>query len=131
MAKDKKSSQQQRRPKDVKGPSSSSNAATSMVRRDAELNAFDRFRLGVGNREAQSEGTAKGFEGISDPTLRGHFKHLSKKDPTTRVKALQIITDQLSSRPEYEVIAILPEWVVTLRKLVADNDRRVREQAFV
>jgi hypothetical protein len=130
MAKDKKA-QQQRRPKDVKGPSSSGNAATSLVKRDAELNAFDRFRLGAGSRDQNTESFSQGFEGIADPTLRAHFKHLSKKDPTTREKALQIITAQISSRPEYEIIAILPEWVITLKKLVADNARKVREQAFV
>lgn len=122
-----KTQQHQRRAKDVKGPSSSGNAASSLLKRDAELGAFDRFRLGSSK---DSDPVSTGFEGIADPTLRGHFKHLSKKDPTTRVKALQIIADQFGTRPDYESIAILAEWVVILRKLYADNSRRVRELAF-
>lgn len=131
MGKQKKtsSSQQpaQRRPKDVKGPSSSRNAAESLVKREAELSAFSRFKLGASSEEIVSGS----FEGISDPTFRTHFKHLGKKDPTTRVKALQIIQEQITSRPDYEVIAILPEWVATLKKLVQDNSRKVRENAFM
>ena len=68
---------------------------------------------------------------ISDPTLRTNFKHLNKKDSTTRIKALTHIAANIKDKPQNEIVQALPEWIVTLKKLVLDNTRRVREQAFM
>ncbi len=71
------------------------------------------------------------FIKISDPVLRTNFKHLNKKDPTTRIKALSHIAAHIKEISQEEVIKALPEWIATLKKLVLDNTRRVRELSFM
>jgi len=121
----------QQRPKDVKGPSSSGNAVDSLIGRGASMNAFDKFRMGGQSSNQEDVKTSAAFEAISDTQLRSHFKHLSKKDPTTRIKALQVITQEINNRPPNEIISVLADWVVVLKKLVLDNHKRVRESSFI
>jgi hypothetical protein len=45
--------------------------------------------------------------------LKTNFKHLNKKDPTTRIKALTHITTNIKDKPQDEIVRILPEWVCT------------------
>jgi hypothetical protein len=99
-----------RRPKKEKGPASSSLAQQKTT--DFSQNAFARFRSG-GFHETevlQFRNTPTLIQ-IEDERLKTHFKHLKKKDPTTRLKALNSISELLGEKKKDEMITILPEWV--------------------
>jgi hypothetical protein len=131
MGKDKKD----RKPKSQKGPSSAAQAQQFLLQTGVGglADAFTRFKQqGSSAVVSPSETTVASYDSISDPMLRQSFKHLSKKDPTTRLKALQQITTSIQEMKDpQEVVQILPEWISTMKKLSVDISRRVREQAFI
>jgi hypothetical protein len=51
--------------------------------------------------------------------LRQFFKHLKKKDPTTKKKALTQIIEIIKTKEKTELILLLPEWVshVEIKKI--------------
>ncbi|XP_045526436.1 E3 ubiquitin-protein ligase listerin isoform X2 [Pieris brassicae] len=55
------------------------------------------------------------------------FKKLNKKDPITRIKALQELLELINKSDIEEVVAALPNWTVFYLMLTVDNDRKVRE----
>lgn len=55
------------------------------------------------------------------------FKQMSKKDPTTRFKALQLFTDLVNNVDVDELKTILPLWARTYCLLSTDVDHKVRE----
>lgn len=55
------------------------------------------------------------------------FKQMSKKDPTTRFKALQLFTDAVINSDPGTVKGILPLWPRMYCSLCTDVDHKVRE----
>ncbi|KAI7460887.1 hypothetical protein KC357_g8860 [Hortaea werneckii] len=68
------------------------------------------------------------FSGISDANVVVAFKNLSKKDSTTKAKALEDIQSHVSSDVEVEE-GLLEAWVKLYPRLSIDNARRVRQLA--
>ena len=69
-----------------------------------------------------------------DPDMALALKKLSKKDSTTKIKALGELLgffDQAGGRSEEELALILPLWQQPFETVAMDADRRVREALFV
>ncbi|XP_050343792.1 E3 ubiquitin-protein ligase listerin [Nymphalis io] len=64
-----------------------------------------------------------------NPEFSVCFKKLNKKDPITKTKALQELTELVKNRDIDEVVASLPSWAHSYQTLIIDSDRRVREAA--
>ncbi|KAG2437620.1 hypothetical protein HYH02_011259 [Chlamydomonas schloesseri] len=64
-----------------------------------------------------------------DGELAQCLRHLSKKDPTTKTKALQSLRALLPSRSGDHVAAALPAWIHCYRRLILDPSRAVRSEA--
>eukprot|EP00941_MAST-03F_sp_MAST-3F-sp1_P002792 g2792.t1 len=66
-----------------------------------------------------------------DEELALALKKLSKKDPTTRLKAIQKLNNLVcdSSRTSKVLRPALSHWVYSYNKVCLDNDRRIRESA--
>lgn len=124
------------RKKDSKKRGASSSQAQQFLRSTGETSnladAFSRFKnQGIAQQSPSSpsgEIFASSFDSvrysycllasprcvaqIDDALLRQHFKHLTKKDPLTRQKALQQISSAVQENKDQSVlIAMLPEWV--------------------
>ncbi|KAL4719482.1 hypothetical protein ACJJTC_006956 [Scirpophaga incertulas] len=56
-------------------------------------------------------------------------KRLNKKDPTTKVKALQELNDLVSKGNIEDVLLVLPSWAHFYKILAVDTDCKVREAA--
>ncbi|KAJ9505274.1 hypothetical protein QJQ45_023216, partial [Haematococcus lacustris] len=57
------------------------------------------------------------------------LRHLSKRDPTTKLKALQSLRSQLPNKPTAAVVAVLPAWAHLFARLAMDNNRAVRAES--
>ena len=68
---------------------------------------------------------------VSDSEINVHFRLLQKKDPTTRMKALDALRVLFSSRSSQQLESLLPVWVHIMNRLSVDNDRSVREKLFL
>ncbi|GFR43125.1 hypothetical protein Agub_g4131 [Astrephomene gubernaculifera] len=55
------------------------------------------------------------------------FRHLSKKDSTTKIKALQNLRALLPSRSTTDLLAALSPWVYVYSRLILDSSRVVRQ----
>ena len=66
-----------------------------------------------------------------DPDYRVTLGKLSKKDVTTKVKALAEFADLCAAKPCTDTVAILPYWPRIYNKLCDDSDRKVREYSQV
>ncbi|KAL3679930.1 hypothetical protein R1sor_022886 [Riccia sorocarpa] len=60
-----------------------------------------------------------------------HLKRLSKKDSTTKLKALTALTSLFKERSSAELSALLPSWVFEYKRLVQDSSRQVRESSHI
>ncbi|KAL4705825.1 hypothetical protein ACJJTC_017802 [Scirpophaga incertulas] len=77
------------------------------------------------------------FPTLTNPTLdqgvKPEFgicvKRLNKKDPTTKVKALQELNDLVSKGNIEDVLLVLPSWAHFYKILAVDTDCKVREAA--
>eukprot|EP00803_Ostreobium_quekettii_P005329 evm.model.scf_804.2 EVM.evm.TU.scf_804.2 scf_804:8274-25915(+) len=58
-----------------------------------------------------------------------YLKHLSKKDATTKLKALQALNKLFLSSEKGDVVAAIPHWTYAYRRLVMDFNPSVRAQA--
>ncbi|KAK9814763.1 hypothetical protein WJX72_011133 [[Myrmecia] bisecta] len=58
-----------------------------------------------------------------------HLRRLSKRDRTTKLKALQGLNALLAERSIADLTATLPAWAYVYNRLVLDNDRAVRLEA--
>jgi len=67
---------------------------------------------------------------VHDPALVLAFKQLSKRDPVTRVKALDSIKEQFSQMDAAAAGAVLQPWLLVYERTQLDNDRRVRERLY-
>ena len=63
----------------------------------------------------------------ADSTLNFILRKLTKRDPTTKLKALDELTAHLTAVEPATVPAVMPALLYTLERLYSDNDRRVRE----
>jgi hypothetical protein len=103
----------------------SSSAAAAMV---AAMGA------GSGLTFSAFDPTATSVDQELDPDIALALKKLSKKDPTTKIKALGELLGFFEvdgGRTEDEIALILPQWQQPFQTLAIDADRRVREALFV
>ncbi|CAI9107100.1 OLC1v1006386C1 [Oldenlandia corymbosa var. corymbosa] len=106
-------------------PSSSSLAASLLPSGSTTL-GFGGF---VGSSRVDSSLLA---ESSTDPSLdvdgelAQHLKRLSRKDPTTKIKALTALSQLVKEKSAKEVAVILPQWAFEYKKLLLDYNREVR-----
>eukprot|EP01027_Heterolobosea_sp_BB2_P007515 GEZU01011178.1.p1 GENE.GEZU01011178.1~~GEZU01011178.1.p1 ORF type:complete len:324 (-),score=61.70 GEZU01011178.1:41-1012(-) len=112
-----------RKPKNQKGPSSSSAAAAFLISK--QFNAFDAFASGS---LANVPGST--LESSVDSEFKVIFKHLTKKDTTTKLKALGELSALVKDKSSDDIKPVLGEWALVLNKLSLDPDRRVREKTY-
>ncbi|KAF2204969.1 hypothetical protein GQ43DRAFT_363503 [Delitschia confertaspora ATCC 74209] len=67
---------------------------------------------------------------ISDPNVVVYFRNLSKKDSTTKAKALEDLQAYISALDEPVEEAVLEAWIKAFPRTSIDNSRRVRQLAF-
>ncbi|KAI7233960.1 hypothetical protein KC330_g5103 [Hortaea werneckii] len=92
---------------------------------------FGAFGSGFGSAQSSSLSYIQeplDFSGISDANVVVAFKNLSKKDSTTKAKALEDIQSHVASDVEVEE-GLLEAWVKLYPRLSIDNARRVRQLA--
>jgi hypothetical protein len=106
----------------------------------AASTAFGASSLGFSAPQAAFQTTASSLSyiseqpdlsGISNPQIVVAFKNLSKKDSTTKAKALEEIQEHLSSAavPDGIETGVLDAWASTYPRTSIDNSRRVRQLA--
>lgn len=61
-----------------------------------------------------------------DGELAQHLKRLSRKDPTTKLKALTTLSTLLKQKSAKDVSPIIPQWAFEYKKLLLDYNREVR-----
>ena len=67
---------------------------------------------------------------VSDAELSVALKRSMKRDPVTKVKALESLTVLFSCRTSQQLTAALPAFFHAFARLASDNDRRVREGLY-
>ncbi|XP_037296543.1 E3 ubiquitin-protein ligase listerin [Manduca sexta] len=67
------------------------------------------------------------MENDIDPEFQMCIKKLNKKDPITKTKALQELTELVNNSKVDDVVAMLPSWAHYYKMLSFDLDRKVRE----
>ncbi|KAG6607353.1 E3 ubiquitin-protein ligase listerin, partial [Cucurbita argyrosperma subsp. sororia] len=106
---------------------SSSSLAASLLPSDSAANAagFGGF-LGSYRLDSTLTGDdAASFSDI-DGEVAQHLKRLSRKDPTTKLKALASLSEFLKQKSGKDVASIIPQWVFEYKKLLMDYNRDVR-----
>lgn len=106
-------------------PSSSSEAA-SLLPSGAATMGFGGY---VGNSRVDSSltSTSDGSTFLDiDALLAVQLKRLSRKDPTTKLKALSSLSRLIAHKTVVEIVAIIPQWTFEYRKLLMDYSREVR-----
>ncbi|KAF1939847.1 hypothetical protein EJ02DRAFT_380896 [Clathrospora elynae] len=68
---------------------------------------------------------------ISDPTVVVYFRNLSKKDSTTKAKALEDIQAHVSSLQEPVEEGVLEAWIKMYPRATIDNAKAVRQNAHL
>jgi len=109
-----------------------SHSAQSVASSAASPAALSRARgTGSGAASPQSDGSVETVP--TSPQVDGeiamHFKRLTKRDPTTTLKALQALREHFQSHDANELVALLYTWSHAFKKLVLHNNDRVRENA--
>ncbi|XP_041995812.1 E3 ubiquitin-protein ligase listerin isoform X1 [Salvia splendens] len=61
-----------------------------------------------------------------DGDLALHLKRLSRKDPTTKLKALTSLSQLMEEKSAKELVVIIPQWAFEYKKLLLDYNREVR-----
>lgn len=106
---------------------SSSSLAASLLPSDSAANVagFGGF-LGSYRLDSSLTGDdATPFSDI-DSEVAQHLKRLSRKDPTTKLKALASLSELLKQKSGKDVASIIPQWVFEYKKLLMDYNRDVR-----
>ena len=106
-------------------PSSSSRAAT-MLSKNQQLIGFDSFSGELGYMP-MLKSLEDDKDCLIDPDFRVVLSKLSKKDVTTKVKALVEFSDLCKSKSVEQTLSILGYWPRIYIKLCNDSDRKVRE----
>ncbi|KAL0419279.1 UNVERIFIED_CONTAM: E3 ubiquitin-protein ligase listerin [Sesamum radiatum] len=61
-----------------------------------------------------------------DGEVAQHLKRLSRKDPTTKLKALASLSQLIKQKSAKEIAKIIPQWAFEYKKLLLDYNREVR-----
>ncbi|KAG8387925.1 hypothetical protein BUALT_Bualt02G0072000 [Buddleja alternifolia] len=61
-----------------------------------------------------------------DGEVAQHLKRLSRKDPTTKLKALTSLSQLIKQKTAKEIVTIVPQWAFEYKKLLLDYNREVR-----
>ncbi|KAL3135632.1 hypothetical protein ABBQ38_006112 [Trebouxia sp. C0009 RCD-2024] len=86
--------------------------------------------LEAATTDADASGnTAPALTGELDSEITQLLRSLSKRDATTKFKALQKLKAVIASKDAPSVAACLPAWSYEFNKLVMDNNRTVRSEA--
>lgn len=56
-----------------------------------------------------------------------HLRRLSKKDPTTKLKALSALRTFFQEHPGNALASLVPAWIFEYKRLIQDSCRQVRE----
>ncbi|KAL1217589.1 E3 ubiquitin-protein ligase listerin [Cardamine amara subsp. amara] len=61
-----------------------------------------------------------------DSEVSQHLQRLSRKDPTTKIKALTSLSELVKQKKGKELLPIIPQWIFEYKKLILDYNRDVR-----
>ncbi|OAO89795.1 hypothetical protein AXX17_AT5G57770 [Arabidopsis thaliana] len=106
-------------------PSSSSLAASLLPSGSAAAVGFggyvgsSRFQTSLSNEDSAS------FLDL-DSEVAQHLQRLSRKDPTTKIKALASLSELVKQKQGKELLPIIPQWTFEYKKLILDYSRDVR-----
>ncbi len=64
-----------------------------------------------------------------DGDVAQYLRHLSKRDPVTKLKALQALKALIPERSAADLAPALPPWLYVYKKLIMDLSRTVRAEA--
>jgi hypothetical protein len=78
---------------------------------------------------AAAAGGDPALPGALDSEIAQCLRHLSKKDATTKLKALQTLGDLARRRPAADAAAALPPWGYHFKRLLMDPAKSVRSEA--
>ncbi|KIZ02284.1 hypothetical protein MNEG_5679 [Monoraphidium neglectum] len=119
---------------------SAAKAAEALAARSGGFGGFSGLQpvagFGFGPPPAAAAASAAAAAG-GDPALPGALdseiaqclRHLSKKDATTKLKALQTLGDLARRRPAADAAAALPPWGYHFKRLLMDPAKSVRSEA--
>ncbi|CAH8358759.1 unnamed protein product [Eruca vesicaria subsp. sativa] len=61
-----------------------------------------------------------------DSEMAQHLQRLSRKDPTTKIKALASLSELVKQKKGKELLPLIPQWTFEYKKLILDYSRDVR-----
>uniref|UniRef100_A0A2C9U3H8 E3 ubiquitin-protein ligase listerin n=1 Tax=Manihot esculenta TaxID=3983 RepID=A0A2C9U3H8_MANES len=61
-----------------------------------------------------------------DSEMAVHLKRLARKDPTTKLKALQSLSVLFKQKSGKDLVLIIPQWAFEYKRLLLDYNREVR-----
>ncbi|CAF1768030.1 unnamed protein product [Brassica napus] len=61
-----------------------------------------------------------------DSEMAQHLQRLSRKDPTTKIKALASLSELVKQKKGKELLPLIPQWTFEYKKLILDYNRDVR-----
>ncbi|KAJ4907854.1 E3 ubiquitin-protein ligase listerin [Raphanus sativus] len=61
-----------------------------------------------------------------DSEMAQHLQRLSRKDPTTKIKALTSLSELVKKKKGKELLPLIPQWTFEYKKLILDYSRDVR-----
>ncbi|KAL0843615.1 hypothetical protein Bca101_016861 [Brassica carinata] len=61
-----------------------------------------------------------------DSEMAQHLQRLSRKDPTTKIKALTSLSELVKQKKGKELLPLIPQWIFEYKKLILDYSRDVR-----
>ncbi|PIN19544.1 hypothetical protein CDL12_07775 [Handroanthus impetiginosus] len=107
-------------------PSSSSMAASLLPSGPTAASGFGGY-VGSSRLDSSLASTpdASHYSDI-DGEVEQHLKRLSRKDPTTKLKALTSLSQLVKEKTAKEVVMIIPQWAFEYKKLLLDYNREVR-----
>lgn len=106
---------------------SSSNLAASLLQSETTGVGFGGY---VGSTRIDMTSTTEQSTLLDiDGEVAQHLRRISKKDPTTKLKALTSLSTLFRQIPVSELCQIAPAWVFEYKRLVQDNSRQVRQAA--
>ncbi|CAA0838114.1 E3 ubiquitin-protein ligase listerin [Striga hermonthica] len=110
----------------TKSRPSSSSLAASLVPSGATAVGFGGY-LG-GSRVSSSLASTSDISSFTDidGEVVQHLKRLSRKDPTTKLKALAALSGIINQKTAKEIVTIIPQWAFEYKKLLLDYNREVR-----
>ncbi|KAF2807951.1 uncharacterized protein BDZ99DRAFT_420629 [Mytilinidion resinicola] len=111
----------------VKAQASSSRAASSAF--GSGFGAASAIAFGASSSPLSYVSEPPDLSAISDPNVVVAFKNLSKKDSTTKAKALEDLQTYISSVGGQVEDGILEAWIKTFPRTSIDSSRRVRQLA--